>query len=128
MALLSVSDVLLFFTLVMNAIAIAKPRGGLAGSSNSHDSGIELSGLDSSTSPASSAFFSPRQGDDSDNDTAVLLGGQSSPQNGGGAQDAGVVEELSDRAGQLLLSFRRCGVFIAIWNVTLMVAMVFVLS
>mmetsp|Transcript_64863 Transcript_64863/g.130404 ORF Transcript_64863/g.130404 Transcript_64863/m.130404 type:complete len:116 (+) Transcript_64863:87-434(+) len=115
MALLSVSDVLLFFTLVMNAIAIAKPRrGGHAGGSSLQYSAIELTDRSNS--------------DSSDYSNVTHQNSELTIDKDAGAQEPGIVEELSDRAGQLFMGFRRCGVFIAIWNVTLMGAMVFILS
>jgi len=94
MPLLSISDALLFFTLLLNAVAIAKPRGGLK--------------------PAAD-----RGG-----------GGESNPAEPGSPDGArlGDDEGLAARAGRMLFAFRRCGVFIALWNFFLMVAMVTILA
>ncbi len=93
MALLSVSDVLLFFTLVLNAIAISKPRGGL----------VHLS-----------QNFPHVHSEDSFRDT-TLNGGESEA-----VTSDGVFGELLGRARSLLLAFRRCGIFIALWTIALM--------
>ena len=103
MPLLSVSDALLFFTLILNGIAISKPRGGL---------------LEPTDSPSPSAGNSSSSTDDAATD--LLSPSEEKSQE----RDSG----LSERFGQLLLAFRRCGVFIAIWNVALMVAMLTILS
>lgn len=103
MALLSVTDVLLFFTLVMNAVAISKPRGGLI-------------------SPRDANYGMAREvAEDDANETDSLIAKPSH------SSDAGALGELKERAGLLLLAFRRCGIFIAVWNISLMFAMIFVL-
>ena len=111
MALLSVTDVLLFFTLIMNAVAIAKPRGGLLPNNRNAPN--------KSSSANATDDASVEEGS---RDTDPLVGMDSAP-----GPTGSVYHELLGRAGSLLMAFRRCGVFIAIWNVTLMVAMVLIL-
>jgi hypothetical protein len=118
MALLSVSDVLLFFSLLMNAIAIAKPRGGLVSTIVKEDT------LDRKEEED---FRFGNQAEDIENseflDTEPLLAHHSPQAN----HDSACGEQL-ERLNKLLISFRRGGVFIATWNIALMLLMVFVLN
>jgi|AntAceMinimDraft_5_1070358.scaffolds.fasta_scaffold310851_1 hypothetical protein len=121
MALLSASDVLLFFTLLLNSIAIARPWGSAAAKPHStRDDGSE--GVLNSDTSSSAEGGRPGAGDD---DTAPLL--TPSP------SSTGVLAGLSDqgfrgRCNDLLLGFRRLGIFIALWNFAIMIAMVFVFN
>ena len=109
MALLSVSDVLLFFTLIMNSIAISKPRGGILLSRSPDYSGGETTDEEGGLQ-----------------DTDPLMG-PSLATSSRSAQDSSVLGGFIERASSLLLAFRRLGVFIAVWNVVLMLSMIFIL-
>jgi len=114
MPLLSVTDALLFFTLILNAIAIAKPRGGLK-PPNRTDTAASAEGDDVA------ALGAHRSRHPHSTEDHLLAPGDA----GDGRNDGG---SLAERAGLILFNFRRCGVFIALWNVSLMVAMVTVLA
>lgn len=117
MALLSVSDVLLFFSLLMNAIAIAKPSGGL------------LSTVRDGETDKKDDFGFGNQSEDFETDeildTEPLL---SSPDSPTASHHDSICGEQLERLNKLLLSFRQCGVFIATWNIALMFAMMFILN
>lgn len=119
MALLSASDVLIFFSLLLNFAATARPWNASTVKAHtaleSTDEEVfrsrEGGGIDGK---------SPRAGEDG---TAPLLG-HHLPERIISRGDDG----LKTRCNDLLLSFRRLGVFIALWNVSMIFAMVFVFS
>ena len=118
MALLSASDVLIFFSLLLNFAATARPWN--ASIVKAHTA---LEGTDEevfrSGEGGSIDGESPRAGEDG---TAPLLGHY--PESISSRGDDG----FKTRCNDLLLSFRRLGVFIALWNVAMIFAMVFVFS
>eukprot|EP00614_Pseudopedinella_elastica_P034325 CAMPEP_0172642508 /NCGR_PEP_ID=MMETSP1068-20121228/232524_1 /TAXON_ID=35684 /ORGANISM="Pseudopedinella elastica, Strain CCMP716" /LENGTH=103 /DNA_ID=CAMNT_0013456347 /DNA_START=137 /DNA_END=448 /DNA_ORIENTATION=+ len=103
----------------MNAIAISKPQRGLV----PDDEKVPRSPAPSVQGDEEEEFENARL----DPTTDPLLSIRTSLAPGRPAAE-GVCGELAERASGLLLAFRRCGVFIAIWNLLLMLAMVFVFA
>ena len=104
MPLLSVSDSLLFFTLVLNACAVARPGGGISSHFTSRGSSV----------------FTNDGGLEFDADSESFLDKNTSVPAGEGG--------LNDRAQELLVGLRRGGLFIALWNCSVILVMLFVLS
>jgi hypothetical protein len=117
MALLSASDVLIFFSLLLNCAATARPWNASTVKAHSSTEGNDDESLLDSREGRSLDEKSPNA---SDEGTARLLGNP--------PPDSHAEDGLKARCNDLLLSFRRLGVFIALWNVAMIFAMVFIFS